>query len=123
MGGRNSREVRRKRRQYRIRRTLSGAAEKPRLSVFRSARHIYVQAIDDLSGKTLAQASTREKELRDGLKTYSGNRESAAEVGKKIAERLVKLGVEQAVFDRGGNRYQGRVKALAEGAREGGLHF
>ncbi len=115
--------AKRKRRQFRIRKKMQGGAERPRLAVFRSARHIYVQAIDDQAGRTLASASTYEKELKEQLQTYSGNKESAALVGRSIAERLTKLGVSAAVFDRGGNRYHGRVKALADGAREGGLKF
>jgi large subunit ribosomal protein L18 len=91
--------------------------------VFRSARHIYAQAIDDQSGRTLASASTLDKELKPGLTTYPGNKESAKHVGKAIAERLVKLGIQEVVFDRGGNRYHGRVQALAESAREAGLKF
>lgn len=114
---------RRRRRQYRIRRQLSGNAERPRLSVFRSARHIYVQAIDDLAGRTLAAASTVDKALGGQLKAGTGNKDAAAAVGKAIAERLRAAGVEQVVFDRGGNRYHGRVKSLADGAREGGLKF
>ncbi len=93
----------------------------PRLSVFRSARHIYVQAVDDLTGNTLASASTKDKEVRDQVKGSAGNKEAAAVVGKAIGERLKKIGIETAVFDRGGNRYMGRVKALADGARESGL--
>ena len=114
---------RRKRRQFRIRKKVSGVTESPRLSVFRSARHIYVQAIDDLTGKTIASASTCDKELKTQFKGKTGNRESATIVGKAIAERLTKLGVQTVVFDRGGNRYHGRVRALAESAREGGLKF
>ncbi len=114
---------RRRRRQHRIRRQLNGSAERPRLSVFRSARHIYVQAIDDLSGRTLAAASTIDKALDEQIKTGTGNRDAAATVGKVIAERLRAAGVEQVVFDRGGNRYHGRVKSLADGAREAGLKF
>ena len=107
----------------RLRRKLSGSADRPRLAVFRSARHIYVQAIDDDKGHTLASASTRDTTLKAGLKGYTGNRDSAGHVGKAIGEALVKQGVTQVVFDRGGNRYQGRVKALAESAREAGLQF
>ena len=114
---------RRKRRHFRLRKRIKGTKETPRLCVFRSARHIYVQAVDDLAGHTLATASTSEKELNGSLKGYSGNRGAATVVGQAIAERLKKLGVESAVFDRGGNRYIGRVKALAEAAREGGLKF
>ena len=123
MARRTDRLARRKRRQFKIRKKISGVAERPRLSVFRSARHIYVQAIDDEGGKTLASVSTYEKEFRKKLKSSPGNRESAALVGKEIAERLSKLGVDKAVFDRGGNRFQGRIKALAESAREGGIRF
>jgi large subunit ribosomal protein L18 len=118
-----SRYDRKAKRKARIRRQISGNAEKPRLSVFRSARHIYVQAIDDLSGKTLAAAATTEKPVAEQIKGYPGNRDAAVVVGKAIAERLLKLGVSRAVFDRGGNRYHGRIKALADAAREGGLKF
>lgn len=117
----NSRYVRRKRRHHRIRRILKGNAERPRLSVFRSAKHIYVQAVDDQAGRTLAAASTGEKELRGNLTGYTGNRTAAQVVGKTIAERLKQQGIEAAVFDRGGNRYMGRVQALADAAREAGL--
>lgn len=116
-----TRPVRRKRRQFRIRKKISGSAQLPRLSVFRSARHIYVQAVDDLTGHTLASASTKDKEVRDQMKGSAGNKEAAAVVGKAIGERLKKIGIETVVFDRGGNRYMGRVKALADGARESGL--
>jgi large subunit ribosomal protein L18 len=118
-----SRLERRKRRQFRIRKRVKGSAQRPRLSVFRSARHIYVQAVDDLAGQTLAAASTGEKELRGGLAGKTGNRAAASAVGKAIAERLKQKGIAAAVFDRGGNRYTGRVRALAEGAREAGLQF
>ena len=117
----NKRWELRNRRRFRIRKKISGSAEKPRLAVFRSAKQIYVQAIDDVAGRTLASASTVDKETREGIKTYTGNADSAAGVGKLIAERLKKLGVTTAVFDRGGYRYHGRVKSLADGAREGGL--
>lgn len=117
------RRSRRKRRTFRIRKKISGQADTPRLSLFRSTRHIYVQAVDDTSGTTLASASTQEKELQGKLKGYAGNRESAVEVGKLLAERLKKIGVTKAVFDRGGFRYHGRVKALADAAREGGIKF
>lgn len=121
MPKRLSRPERRKKRQFRIRKKIRGSQEIPRLSVFRSARNIYVQAVDDDTGRTLTTASTREKEIKDSLKGYSGNKEAAAMVGKTLAERLKKLGVEKAVFDRGGSRYTGRVAALADAAREGGL--
>ena len=119
----SSRQNRRKRRQSRIRKKIAGTSEAPRLAVFRSARHIYVQAVNDKEGLTLASASTREKELSASVKSYSGNKAAATLVGNAIAERLKKLGVKSAVFDRGGNRYAGRVQALADAAREGGLKF
>jgi len=118
-----SRSSRLEKRKLRVRQKLHGLPDKPRLSVFRSARHIYVQAIDDTAGKTLAAASTCDKDIRKALDGYPGNRESATVVGRVIAERLLKLGVKRAVFDRGGNRFHGRIKALAEAAREGGLQF
>ncbi|MBI3992086.1 MAG: 50S ribosomal protein L18 [Candidatus Lambdaproteobacteria bacterium] len=114
---------RRVKRQHRIRRHVAGSSARPRLSVFRSAKHIYAQAIDDAAGVTLAAASTVDKALRGGIDGYTGNRNAAAQVGRAIAERLLKAGVEAVVFDRGGNRYHGRVKALADAAREGGLKF
>ena len=118
-----SRGFQRKVRHTRIRNKVIGSAERPRLAVFRSARHIYAQAIDDLAGRTLASASTLDQEVKSALGGYTGNRDSAKTVGKAIAERLVKLGIQQIVFDRGGNRYHGRVQALAESAREAGLKF
>ena len=95
---------------------------KPRLSVFRSGKHIYAQIIDDLAGRTVAAASTLDKDIRDGLKT-GANRDAAAQVGKVIAERAKSAGVETVVFDRGGYLYHGRVKALGDAAREAGLKF
>ena len=95
---------------------------KPRLSVFRSGKHIYAQVIDDLAGRTVAAASTLDKNIRDGLKT-GANRDAAAQVGKVIAERAKSAGVETVVFDRGGYLYHGRVKALGDAAREAGLKF
>jgi large subunit ribosomal protein L18 len=113
----------RKQRQSRVRRKISGTCERPRLAIFRSSRHIYVQAIDDESQTTLASAGTIEKELTDSIQGYSGNQEAAGIVGKKIAERLLQKSISSVVFDRGGFLYHGRVKALAEGAREAGLKF
>ena len=95
---------------------------KPRLSVFRSGKHIYAQVIDDVAGRTVAAASTLDKDIRDGLKT-GANRDAAAQVGKVIAERAKSAGVETVVFDRGGYLYHGRVKALGDAAREAGLNF
>jgi large subunit ribosomal protein L18 len=106
----------------RIRRKVQGTPERPRLAVFRSVAHIYAQIIDDSKGVTLAAASSLEKAFREELKT-GANIEAAKRIGKEIAERAKKAGVDKVVFDRGGYMYHGRVKALAEGAREGGLEF
>ena len=96
--------------------------ERPRLSVFRSGKHIYAQIIDDAQGVTLAAASTAEKDVRGKVKT-GADKSAACEVGKLVAERASKVGVKDVVFDRGGYKYHGRVKALAEAAREAGLSF
>ena len=106
-------------RHKRVRGKVSGTAERPRLDVFRSAKNIYAQVIDDVSGVTLASASTVEKYFAG----YGGNKEAAKKVGQAIAERCKAKGIENVVFDRGGYLYHGRVKELAEGAREGGLQF
>ena len=106
----------------RIRKRLRGIPERPRLSVFRSLKHIYAQVIDDAAGKTLASASSLEKELRGSLKT-GANVAAAKEVGKRLAARAKEQGVKKVVFDRGGYLFHGRVKALADAAREGGLEF
>ena len=114
------RRTARLRRKRSIRKRVNGVAERPRLSVFRSARHIYAQVIDDVAGKTLVGVSTLTKELRDevaGLK----KREAAEKVGLEVAKRCKALKIEQVVFDRSGYRYHGRVSALADGARKGGL--
>ncbi|KPL51467.1 MULTISPECIES: 50S ribosomal protein L18 [Hyphomicrobiales] len=111
------------RRRARVRRAVKAAANgRPRLSVFRSSKNIYAQIIDDVAGATLASASTLEKDLKGSLKT-GADVEAAKVVGKLLAERAKSAGVEQVVFDRGGYIYHGRVKALAEAAREGGLDF
>ena len=111
------------RRKARIRRSIAAnAGGRPRLSVFRSSEQIYAQVIDDSKGVTLAAASSLEKAMREALKS-GANIEAARRIGKEIAERAKKAGVEKVVFDRGGYMYHGRVKALAEGAREGGLDF
>ncbi|UCG38219.1 MAG: 50S ribosomal protein L18 [bacterium] len=109
-------------RRRRIRSRIHGTALMPRLSVFRSARHIYAQIVDDDLGTVLASASTMEKQLRGSLKS-PGNAEAAREVGKLIAARAGEKKIETVAFDRGGFKYHGRVKALAEAAREGGLKF
>ena len=103
----------------RIRNNISGTASVPRLNVFRSANHIYAQVIDDEAGVTLASASTLDKDF-DG---YGGNKEAARKVGIKVAENAKAKGIESVVFDRGGYIFHGRVKELADGAREGGLKF
>ena len=111
------------RRKKRIRRALAQAGgDRPRLSVFRSSRHIYAQVIDDGHGRTVAAASSLDVELRKKLNT-GADKAAAVEVGKLVAERAKAAGVEQVVFDRGAYLYHGRVKALADAAREGGLHF
>ncbi|MGN0678990.1 MAG: 50S ribosomal protein L18 [Oscillospiraceae bacterium] len=107
------------RRHKRVRSKISGTAQCPRLNVFRSSMHIYAQIIDDVSGKTLAAASSTEKDF--GM--YGGNIEAAKKVGQMIAEKAKAAGITDVVFDRGGYVYHGRVAALAEGAREGGLNF
>src|SRR5690554_4870910 len=106
----------------RVRNKVYGTPEKPRLSVYRSLNHMYAQIIDDTAGKTLAAASSIEPELRNKLSSTK-NKEAAKEVGLLIAKRAKEKGITQVVYDRGGNLYHGRVAALAEGAREGGLEF
>lgn len=112
----------RKRRGFRVRKATRGKTERPRLSVFRSHKHIYAQIIDDESGRTLASASTRDKQLRAQV-SYGGNKDAAAAVGKAVAERAVAAGISAVAFDRGPYKYHGRVAALADAAREGGLSF
>ena len=111
--------VARLRRHRRVRGKISGTAERPRLDVFRSSKHIYAQLIDDTTGTTLAAASSMDK----GFDGYGGNIDAAGKVGKAIAEKALAKGIKSVVFDRGGFVYHGRVKALAEGAREGGLEL
>ncbi len=106
----------------RIRGRIHGTSEKPRLSVFRSARHIYAQIVDDELGSVLASASTMDTQIRKTLKT-GGNMDAAREVGKLLADRAATGKVEKVAFDRGGFKFHGRVKALADAAREGGLKF
>jgi large subunit ribosomal protein L18 len=117
-----SRAVARMRRHARVRKNLAGTAERPRLNVFRSLTGIYAQVIDDQAGHTLVSASTVEKDLREKVKGMKKS-EQAKLVGRTVAERAKSKGIESVVFDRGGYRYVGRVKALADGAREGGLQF
>ena len=118
MANRNRAEVRRAVHQ-RIRRKVRGTTERPRLAIYRSLNHIYAQVIDDEQGKTLASASTAEKDLRGGT---GGNIDAAQRVGRTIAERTLAAGIESVVFDRGGDLYHGRVKALTDAAREAGLN-
>ncbi|MBQ9444250.1 MAG: 50S ribosomal protein L18 [Lachnospiraceae bacterium] len=112
----------REKKHMRIRNRFSGTAERPRLAVFRSNSHIYAQVIDDVAQTTLAAASTMDKELKGKVK-YTDNKEAAECVGKAIAERAKAKGIEEVVFDRGGYIYHGKVKALADAAREAGLKF
>ena len=113
-----SKSAARNRRHLRVRKHVSGTAERPRLVVNRSSRHMFVQVIDDKAGVTLASASTMEAELRAA---ESDKSETAKRVGELVAERAKAAGIEAVVFDRGGNKYHGRVAAVADGAREGGL--
>jgi large subunit ribosomal protein L18 len=110
------------RRRQHVRRKIVGTAERPRLSVFRSSKHIYAQLINDLDGVTLAAASSAAEALRQAV-PYGGNVKAAAAVGKQLAEAAKEKGIQKAAFDRGHYRYHGRVKALADAAREGGLQF
>ena len=113
-----SKSAARDRRHARLRKKIEGTAGRPRLVVTRSARHVFVQVVDDSKGHTLASASTLEADMR----TFSGDKTAKAKkVGELVAERAKKAGIESVVFDRGGNKYAGRVAAIAEGAREGGL--
>jgi large subunit ribosomal protein L18 len=116
------RRVARKKRQSRVRKKITGSVERPRLCVFRTSKHIYAQIIEDVTGNTLVRASTVSKESSDSVK-YSGNVEAAKEIGKKIAEKALAKDIKQVVFDRNGFLYHGRVKALADAAREAGLTF
>ena len=118
----SSRSIARTRRHTRVRKNLSGTADRPRLNVFRSVVGIYVQVIDDQSGKTLVSASTVDRDLREKLKGMKKT-DQAKLIGQTVAERAKSKGIQSVVFDRGGYRYFGRIKALADGAREGGLQF
>jgi large subunit ribosomal protein L18 len=117
-----SRDEHRRRIHRRVRQMVSGTPERPRLSVYRSLAHLYAQVIDDTTGQTLVSASSNDKESRKQTKG-GGNVAAAKVVGKTVAERARQKGISQVVFDRGGYRYHGRVKALAEAAREAGLKF
>jgi large subunit ribosomal protein L18 len=115
-------EIARKKRHSRVRKKVTGTGDKPRLNVFRSVKHIYAQVIDDASGATIIAASSTDKELKGKVST-GGNIDAAKTVGQLIAKRASDKGIAQVVFDRGGYLYHGRVKALADAAREGGLKF
>lgn len=119
MVSKNDSNKQRLRRHIRVRGAVSGTPERPRLDVYRSAKNIYAQVIDDVNGVTLVSASTSEKDFNE----YGGNKDAAKKVGLMIAERAKAKGIEVVVFDRGGYLYHGRVKELADGAREGGLKF
>ncbi|MBC8591571.1 50S ribosomal protein L18 [Wansuia hejianensis] len=114
------RNLNRKARHSRVRKKISGTTERPRLNVYRSGKHIYAQIIDDITGSTLASASTLDKSLN---LTSTNNKEAAKSVGELVAKRALEKGIEEVVFDRGGYIYHGRIKELAEGARETGLKF
>jgi large subunit ribosomal protein L18 len=112
----------RQRRQFRVRKRILGSVTRPRLTVFRSHKHMYAQVIDDTAGRTLAAASTVDKDLRGKVK-YGGNKAAAQAIGKAIAQRALAAGIKQVAFDRGACQYHGRVAALADAAREAGLSF
>ena len=112
----------RMRRRHRVRRHIRGTAERPRLAVFRTHKHIYAQLIDDAAGKTLVSASTMDKQIREGL-GFGGNKQAAEAIGRAVAERAMAAGVKKICFDRGEFRYHGRVAALADAARAAGLEF
>ena len=112
----------REKKHYRMRGHIAGTAERPRLAVFRSNKHMYAQVIDDVAGKTLVSASTLQGEVKEGLE-YTDTVEAAAKVGKVVAERALQAGIKEVVFDRGGFIYHGKIQALADAAREAGLVF
>ncbi|MDA0258386.1 MAG: 50S ribosomal protein L18 [Cyanobacteria bacterium] len=118
-----SRKQQTQKRHRRLRRHIIGTSDRPRLAVFRSNNHIYAQVIDDDAQSTLCSASTVDKELRTGLEANGGSCDASVAVGELVAKRAIAKGIQQVVFDRGGNLYHGRVKALADAAREAGLQF
>jgi large subunit ribosomal protein L18 len=122
MATKKSRSTARVRRHLRVRKKIAGTSERPRLNVFRSLSEIYVQVIDDAAGNTLIAASTIDREIKPELKGLTKT-DQARKVGEVVAQRAKEKGIQEVVFDRGGYRYIGRVKALAEAAREGGLKF
>lgn len=122
MGLTNEKRKARLKRKKRIRKYIFGVSERPRFSVFRSARHIYAQVVEDTTGRTLVAASTTEKAVRE-MSKFEDKKAAAHHIGKLLAQRAVEKGISKVVFDRNGFLYHGRVKALASGAREGGLDF
>jgi len=122
MNAQKERRNNRLRRHRRVRKRVFGTPERPRLAVYRALRHVYAQIIDDTAGRTLASASTLSPEIREGLPN-SGNCDAARAVGKRLAEKALAHGIRAVVFDRGGFKYHGRIKALADAARDGGLVF
>ncbi len=112
----------RRRRSFRVRKSTRGTTERPRLSIFRSHKNIYAQVIDDETGRTLASASSQDKDLR-GQVSYGGNKDAATAVGKAVAAKAQAAGITKVAFDRGPYKYHGRIAALADAAREGGLSF
>ena len=120
-----TREDRRRRIKLRLRKRIAGSEQRPRLTVYRSLSHIYVQVVDDMTGTTLASAATTEPTLKQGLagKTRGGNIDGAKFIGKTIAERLIERGIRKVVFDRNGYLYHGRIRAVADAARKAGLEF
>ena len=123
MANTQQRTVRRKRAHRRVRSRVSGTGDRPRLSVYKSSKYIYAQVIDDLKGETLAQASSSEPDLRGRYEGGGNSRAAAKVIGEAVAERARQKGIERVVFDRGGYIYHGRIKAVADGAREKGLDF
>ena len=121
--GFTSRSEARLKRKSRVRKNVKGTPEKPRLSIFKSAKHIYAQIIDDSQAATLIDASSLSKDIQGQIQGKGGNKEGAVIVGQAIAERALKKGIKKVVFDRNGFLYHGRVKALADSARENGLQF
>jgi large subunit ribosomal protein L18 len=119
---RKDRKAERAKRHLRVRKSVNGTTDRPRLTVYRSLNHIYAQIIDDTKGQTLVAASTNDKDIKGKL-TFGGNVDAAKEVGSLIAKKALEKGIEKVVFDRGGNIYHGRILALAEAAREAGLSF
>ena len=117
----NKTYIARRKRHWRVRKKIVGTADKPRVSVFRSLQHIYVQLVDDMKGNSLANCSTLSRRFKETVPEYKNNKESAKKLGKLLAQIAQEKGITKAVFDRGGYKYHGRIRALADGAREGGL--